>query len=159
MAERPWPPVLRGPADAEPPVVGHLLDHPAHVRADAVAVGQLGLDLRGEQVGVVVAEAVPERLLFLGVADLHGGPSRLCQRHSDPDVPPARPWTVELRGRGLSTRAPWIPAGRRPTRSGWASAARLEHVTFRPAAPPPAARRERAGDRSEAVAWPAASGT
>ena len=56
------------------PSVGHLLDHPAHVGADPVAVGQLGLDLGGEQVGVVLAQAVPEGLLLLGVADLHWVP-------------------------------------------------------------------------------------
>ncbi len=64
--------VLGRPPDAQPAVLGHLLDHASHVGPDAVTFGQLRLDLGGEQVGVVLTQPVPERLLFVGVADLHG---------------------------------------------------------------------------------------
>ena len=92
-------PVLGGPADAQPAVLGHLLDHPPHVGADPVAVGQLGLDLGGEQVGVVLAEAVPESLLVPRCSRSPWGPSRSCV-------------TVRLRGRHRVRPLDWYGAWR-----------------------------------------------
>ena len=56
MAERPWPPYSLGQPMPSQPSLGHLLDDPAHVGPDAVALGQLRLDLGGQQVGVVLAQ-------------------------------------------------------------------------------------------------------
>ncbi len=65
---------LRGPADPQPAVGRHLLGDPPRRRADAVALGQLLLDLGGEEIGVVLAQLPAKGLLLLGVADLHGRP-------------------------------------------------------------------------------------
>jgi hypothetical protein len=90
------PAVLLGPADAQPAVLGHLLHHPAHVGADAVAVGQLLFDLRSKESRVVVPELPTKALLLFGVADLHGVPPwwpawvrRSCGSRFVPAVGPA----------------------------------------------------------------------
>ena len=91
---------LLGPPDAEPAVGGHLLDHPAHVGADAVALVELLLDLGSEELVVVLAQFVAERLMLLGVADLHG-------------VPPGP--VLSARGRAITTRTRYIRRSRDAT--------------------------------------------
>src|SRR5438132_8301912 len=67
----PLPAPLLGPADAEPAVLAHPADDPAHGLTDAVRVGELLLDLGRQQLGVVRAQLLTERFLVFGVADLH----------------------------------------------------------------------------------------
>ena len=74
--------VLLGPADAQPAVGRHLLDHLAGDGADAVLLVQLRPQLVGQEPVVVLTELVPEGLLLLRVGDVHGSP---CDR---PDVRP-----------------------------------------------------------------------
>ena len=68
------PAPLRRPADAEPAVAAHLLDHLAHHGPDAARLRQLLLDLGGQQVLVVGAQLALQRLLLLGVGNLHRVP-------------------------------------------------------------------------------------
>jgi len=68
------PAPLLGPADAEPAVGPHLLDHLAYDGPDAAGQRQFPLDLRREQVLVIRPQLALQRLLLLGVADLHGVP-------------------------------------------------------------------------------------
>jgi hypothetical protein len=85
---------LLGPADTEPTVGGHLLDHPAHVGTDSVAPVKLLGDLGGEEFVVVLTQLVAKRFVLLGVTDLHGFPPGL--------VLPAR-------RRPVTTRTRYIP--------------------------------------------------
>ena len=147
MAERPWPPYSVGHPMPSQPSVGHLLDHPPHVGTDAVAVGQLGLHLGGEQVGVVLAQPVPERLLFLGVADLHGVPPVV--RAVPARSPPGPPLEVTAPDREPGPRASATPDGGRR--------GRREHVTFTPGRAPPAGRRACHGRPGSLPGWCAGS--
>ena len=76
MAERPWPAVLLGPADAEPAVLAHLAHDPPHA-GPMPRRGELLLDLGCQELGVVRPQLLAELLLLLGVCDVHGQPSRL----------------------------------------------------------------------------------
>jgi hypothetical protein len=67
----PLPAVLLRPADAEPAVLAHPSHDAAHHLTDAVGVGQLLLDLGRQELGVVRAQLAAERLLLVGVADVH----------------------------------------------------------------------------------------
>ena len=129
--------VLVGPADAQPAVLGHLLDHPAHVGADAVAVGQLGLDLGGEQVGVVVAERGRGAPLAPRCSRSPLRPSRSCLRRSARRASPGP--TLDCRAaasRTVDAERPWSRRGRR-RRGRSTGGPLLEHVTFDPSGTPP----------------------
>ena len=51
--------VLLGPANTEPAVGGHLLDDATHRGANAMALGEFFLDLRGQQLRVIVTQLRP----------------------------------------------------------------------------------------------------
>src|SRR5206468_190761 len=83
--------VLPRPAHAGPAVLAHLLPDAAHERPDAAGVGELLLDLGGEELGVVVAQLPTEPLLLLGVADVHAVPLEAKQLKHVIVRPPALP--------------------------------------------------------------------
>ncbi len=62
---------LLGPTDTRPAVAAHLLPHILGDFADTLALAQVVLDLGREQVAVVRAELVAQRLLLFAQPDVH----------------------------------------------------------------------------------------
>ena len=91
-----------GPADAEPAVAGHLLDHLAHRGADTARVRELFLELRGQKILVVGTQLALESLLLLGQGNFHQVPPgwRGCIRPRQRHVVASR----AIRARRVRTR-------------------------------------------------------
>ena len=107
MAERPCPPHSLGQPMPSQPSVPICLTTLRTTGPMPWRASQLGLDLGGEEVLVVGPQLVLQRLLLLGVRDLHGVP---------PGPAPLRPTRAHS---GVSDDQPTV----------WCA---VEHVTVRP---------------------------